>query len=87
MAQRCDVCGKGPAVGHKISHAHNVTKRRWLPNLASLRAMVGGHGQAPAASARAASRPARSPRSSKVGEKGATGGVYHPPPSLVKPET
>ena len=31
MAQRCDVCGKGPSVGHKISHAHNVTKRRWLP--------------------------------------------------------
>jgi large subunit ribosomal protein L28 len=42
MAQRCDVCGKGPAVGHRISHAHNVTKRRWLANLRSMRAMVGG---------------------------------------------
>ena len=42
MAQRCDICGKGPSVGHKISHAHNVTTRRWLPNLTSLRAMVGG---------------------------------------------
>ena len=42
MAQRCDICGKGPSVGYKISHAHNLTKRRWLPNLASLRAMVGG---------------------------------------------
>ena len=42
MAQRCDICGKGPSVGHKISHAHNVTNRRWPPNLASLRAMVGG---------------------------------------------
>jgi len=42
MAQRCDICGKGPSVGHKISHAHNVTNRRRLPNLASLRAMVGG---------------------------------------------
>jgi large subunit ribosomal protein L28 len=40
MAQRCDVCGKGPAVGHRISHAHNVTKRRWLPNLVSIRALV-----------------------------------------------
>jgi large subunit ribosomal protein L28 len=28
-------------VGHKISHAHNVTKRRWLANLVSLRALVG----------------------------------------------
>ena len=42
MAQRCDICGKGPAVGHKISHAHNVTKRRWLPNLVPLRARIGG---------------------------------------------
>jgi large subunit ribosomal protein L28 len=42
MAQRCDLCGKGPVVGHKISHAHNVSKRRWLPNLASVRAVVDG---------------------------------------------
>jgi|GEM_PF-88225 large subunit ribosomal protein L28 len=42
MAQRCDICGKGPAVGHKISHAHNVTKRRWLANLVSLRGLVKG---------------------------------------------
>ena len=42
MSQRCDICGKGPSVGHKISHAHNLSKRRWLPNLASLRAMVDG---------------------------------------------
>ena len=42
MAQRCDICGKGPSVGHKISHAHNVTKRRWLPNLVSVRGMAAG---------------------------------------------
>ena len=42
MAQRCDVCGKGPAVGNRISHAHNVTKRRWLVNLVSMRARVKG---------------------------------------------
>jgi large subunit ribosomal protein L28 len=42
MAQRCDICGKGPAVGHRISHAHNVTKRRWLANLVSMRARVAG---------------------------------------------
>ena len=33
MSRKCDVCGKGPMVGHKISHAHNVSNRRWLPNL------------------------------------------------------
>ena len=42
MAQRCDVCGKGPSVGHKISHAHNVTKRRWNLNLQSVRVVVKG---------------------------------------------
>jgi large subunit ribosomal protein L28 len=42
MAQRCDVCGKGPVVGNQISHAHNVSTRRWLPNLVSLRAVVKG---------------------------------------------
>lgn len=42
MAQRCDICGKSPAVGHRISHAHNLTKRRWLPNLVSVRAVVQG---------------------------------------------
>jgi len=44
MAQRCDVCGKGPSVGHKISHAHNVTTRRWLVNLVSLRGKIGSGG-------------------------------------------
>lgn len=42
MAKRCELCGKRPVGGHRISHAHNVTRRRWLPNLASVRAMVGG---------------------------------------------
>lgn len=42
MARRCDICGKGPAVGHRISHAHNLTRRRWLPNLGSMRALVNG---------------------------------------------
>ena len=42
MAQRCDMCGKGPSVGYRISHAHNKTKRRWLPNLVSVRAIVSG---------------------------------------------
>jgi len=33
MAQICKVCGKKPLSGHRISHAHNLTKRRWNPNL------------------------------------------------------
>jgi large subunit ribosomal protein L28 len=42
MAQRCSICGKGPVVGHSISHAHNVTTRRWMANLVSVRARVEG---------------------------------------------
>jgi large subunit ribosomal protein L28 len=42
MAQRCDICGKGPRFGNRVSHAHNVTHRRFNPNLVSVRAVVGG---------------------------------------------
>ena len=33
MARVCQVTGKGPMVGNKVSHANNRTKRRFLPNL------------------------------------------------------
>jgi large subunit ribosomal protein L28 len=42
MAQVCDVCGRGPQFGSRISHAHNVTKRRWNINLQSVRVLVNG---------------------------------------------
>ena len=37
MSKSCEVCGKGYQKGHKISHAHNVTLRRWKPNLQRVR--------------------------------------------------
>lgn len=37
MARVCQVTGKAPMVGHNISHAHNKTKRRFLPNLQNRR--------------------------------------------------
>ena len=42
MAQVCEVCGRKPVFGNRISHAHNVTKRRWNLNLQSVRALVNG---------------------------------------------
>jgi large subunit ribosomal protein L28 len=42
MPQVCDVCGKGPQFGNNISHAHNVTKRRWNVNLRHVKANVKG---------------------------------------------
>jgi large subunit ribosomal protein L28 len=42
MARECEVCGKGSSVGNRVSHANNRTKRRWHPNLQSVRALIGG---------------------------------------------
>jgi large subunit ribosomal protein L28 len=33
MSKVCDVTGKRPMTGNKVSHANNKTKRRFLPNL------------------------------------------------------
>lgn len=41
MAAVCDVCGKGPGFGMNVSHSHRRTKRRWNPNIQSVRALVG----------------------------------------------
>jgi len=40
MARRCDLTGIGPKSGNSISHAHNHTKRRFLPNLQKKRIFV-----------------------------------------------
>lgn len=42
MAMRCEICGKGPVVGRRVSHAHNVRPRRFEPNLQTVRAAVDG---------------------------------------------
>jgi large subunit ribosomal protein L28 len=33
MSRRCELTGKGPLVGHRVSHSNIKTKRRFLPNL------------------------------------------------------
>ncbi len=40
MARKCQVTGVGPVSGHSISHAHNKSKRRFLPNLQKKRIWV-----------------------------------------------
>lgn len=51
MAARCDVCGKGPAAGNSVTRRGSTsawrrrkpkTKRRWHPNLHSMKARVNG---------------------------------------------
>lgn len=36
MSWRCDLTGKKPLVGHKVSHSNIKTKRRFMPNLAAV---------------------------------------------------
>ena len=33
MSKKCELTGKIPLKGHKVSHSNNKTKRRFLPNL------------------------------------------------------
>jgi large subunit ribosomal protein L28 len=42
MARVCTTCGKGPVTGNNVSHANNRTKRRWYPNLQTVRVLVDG---------------------------------------------
>ena len=42
MAKICEICGKKPMVGNNVSHAHNLTKRRFNPNLQRVRTITNG---------------------------------------------
>jgi large subunit ribosomal protein L28 len=40
MSKICEICGKTPMVGNYVSHAHNVNKRKFNPNLQRVRAVI-----------------------------------------------
>jgi large subunit ribosomal protein L28 len=42
MALACEICGKKPSFGNVISHAHNVRRRRWNPNLRRVKTVIKG---------------------------------------------
>lgn len=42
MARNCEVCGKGMISGNKVSHSNRHTRRVWLPNIRTVRAIVNG---------------------------------------------
>lgn len=42
MSKTCEVCGKHPRSGNTVSHAHNVTKRIFFPNLRSVHIKAAG---------------------------------------------
>lgn len=42
MSKMCEMCGKKPMVGSNVSHAHNVNKRRFNPNLQRVKTIRNG---------------------------------------------
>lgn len=42
MSWKCDICGKGPSVGNRVSHSNRRTKHVWKPNLQKARILVDG---------------------------------------------
>lgn len=40
MANKCELTGKGPMSGNNVSHAHNKTRRRFMPNLQKKRIWI-----------------------------------------------
>ncbi len=42
MSRVCQICGKRPSTGMKVSHSHRHSKRRWLPNLQYVRVQTAG---------------------------------------------
>lgn len=42
MSKTCEVCGKHPRSGNTISHAHNVNKRIFYPNLRPMKQVIAG---------------------------------------------
>ena len=42
MARKCAICGRSAQSGGSISHAHNITKRRFKINLQRVKAKING---------------------------------------------
>ncbi len=42
MSRVCEICGKKPATGNNVSHAHNKTRKVWYPNLQKVKALDKG---------------------------------------------
>jgi len=42
MPNVCDVTGAKPSFGNAVSHSHRRTRRRWNPNIQTVRAVISG---------------------------------------------
>ncbi|MGP1441611.1 MAG: 50S ribosomal protein L28 [Anaerovoracaceae bacterium] len=37
MSKKCEICGKGQVTGNRVSHSNIHTKRKWNPNIQTVR--------------------------------------------------
>ena len=42
MSNKCVVCGKQVITGNKVSHSKRHTRTKWIPNLQSIKIVLGG---------------------------------------------
>jgi large subunit ribosomal protein L28 len=42
MSRVCELCGKGPSYGNRVSHSNRKSRRRWLPNLQQVSLLLQG---------------------------------------------
>lgn len=42
MSRQCEICGKKPLTGNNVSHSNIKTKKRSLPNLQKIKAVLNG---------------------------------------------
>ncbi|MGL4982071.1 MAG: 50S ribosomal protein L28 [Treponemataceae bacterium] len=42
MSRRCEICGKGPQSGNKVSKSYNHTRRLWKPNIIEVKTEING---------------------------------------------
>lgn len=42
MSNKCQICGKGQASGNNVSHSNRHTRRKWNPNIQTVRVEENG---------------------------------------------
>ncbi|NPA87082.1 50S ribosomal protein L28 [Caminibacter pacificus] len=42
MARKCEICGKGPQFGNRVSHSNRKTRHKFNPNIQQVRIEING---------------------------------------------
>jgi len=42
MARKCEICGKGPQFGNRVSHSNKKTRHKFNPNIQNVRIEING---------------------------------------------